>query len=269
MVFTAWRAAAEINEFQTSMSRRADETVQEQDARFAYFLDVDGTLLPIAESPEVVSPSGAVCSLLARLAAAGEGALALVSGRPLHELDVMFAPHRFPIAAQHGAEIRNPGGRVTWWEGHLPSLHSVGVKMRRLADMDGRLRLEDKGLTISLHYRRAPQLGDGLTATMLEMLAPYRTLRLQPGKCVLEVCAAELGKGQAVEAFMHQAPFGGRRPVYIGDDLTDESGFEAVNAMDGISIKVGAEPSVAGMRLPDPAAVLRWLSARLPEGSGR
>jgi trehalose 6-phosphate phosphatase len=247
------------------MSRRVKETVQEQDPRFAYFLDVDGTLLPIAESPEVVSPSGAVCSLLARLAAANEGALALVSGRPLHELDVMFAPHRFPVAAQHGAEIRNPGGRVTWWEGHLPALQAVGTKMRRLTDMDGRLRLEDKGLAISLHYRRAPQLGDGLTATMLEMLAPYRMLRLQPGKCVLEVCASELGKGQAVEAFMHQAPFAGRRPVYIGDDLTDESGFEAVNAMDGISIKVGPEPSVAGMRLSDPSAVLHWLRARVPE----
>lgn len=269
MVFTAWRAAVESNEFQTSMSRRADETVQEQDARFAYFLDVDGTLLPIAESPEVVSPSGAVCSLLARLAALNEGALALVSGRPLYELDVMFAPYRFPVAAQHGAEIRNPGGRIHWSESHLTALQQVGSKMRRLTDMDGRLRLEDKGLAISLHYRRAPQLGDGLTATMLEMLAPYRTLRLQPGKCVLEVCAAELGKGQAVEAFMRQAPFAGRRPVYIGDDLTDESGFEAVNAMDGISIKVGPEPSVAGMRLPDPAAVLQWLAARLPEGSER
>jgi trehalose 6-phosphate phosphatase len=241
--------------------------VQEQDARFAYFLDVDGTLLPIAESPDVVVPSGALCALLSRLSAASEGALALVSGRPLHELDVMFAPHRFPVAAQHGAEVRNPGGRVTWWEGHLPALQAVGTKMRRLADMDGRLWLEDKGLAISLHYRRAPQLGEGLTSTLLEMLAPYRGLRLQPGKCVLEVCPAELGKGQAVEAFMHQAPFAGRRPVYIGDDLTDESGFEAVNAMDGISIKVGPEPSVAALRLPDPAAVLHWLVARLPEGA--
>jgi trehalose 6-phosphate phosphatase len=238
--------------------------VQEQDPRFAYFLDVDGTLLPIAESPDVVVPSGTVCALLARLSAVNDGALALVSGRPLHELDVMFAPHRFPVAAQHGAEIRNPGGRITWWEGHLPALQAVGVKMRRLADMDGRLRLEDKGLAISLHYRRAPHLGESLTSTMLEMLAPYRSLRLQPGKCVLEVCPTELGKGQAVEAFMRQAPFAGRRPVYIGDDLTDESGFEAANAMDGISIKVGPEPSVATLRLPDPAAVLHWLAARLP-----
>jgi trehalose 6-phosphate phosphatase len=245
------------------MSRPVERAVQEQDARFAYFLDVDGTLLPIAESPDVVVPSAAVCGLLNRLSASNDGALALVSGRPLHELDVMFTPHRFPLAAQHGAEIRNPGGRVSWVENHLSALQQVGAKMRRLADMDGRLRLEDKGLAISLHYRRAPHLGEGLTSTMLEMLAPYRTLRLQPGKCVLEVCAAELGKGQAVEAFMHQAPFAGRRPVYIGDDLTDESGFEAVNAMHGISIKVGPEPSVAGLRLADPAAVIRWLEARL------
>jgi trehalose 6-phosphate phosphatase len=247
------------------MSRPVEKAVQEQEAHFAYFLDVDGTLVPIAESPDVVVPSGALCALLSGLSAACEGALALVSGRPLHELDVMFAPHRFPMAAQHGAEVRNPGGRVTWWEGHLPALQAVGAKMRRLADTDGRLRLEDKGLAISLHYRRAPHLGEGLTSTMLEMLAPYRGLRLQPGKCVLEVCPAELSKGHAVEAFMRQVPFAGRRPVYIGDDLTDESGFEAVNAMGGISIKVGPEPSAATLRLADAAAVLHWLASRLPE----
>jgi trehalose 6-phosphate phosphatase len=246
------------------MSRPVEKTVPEQDAHFAYFLDVDGTLLPIAESPDVVAPSVAVCGLLARLSAANDGALALVSGRPLHELDVMFTPHRFPVAAQHGAEIRDPSGRIHWSESHLAPLQQVGAKMRRLADMDGRLRLEDKGLAISLHYRRAPHLGEGLTSAMLEIVAPHRSLRLQPGKCVLEVCAAELDKGQAVESFMHQAPFAGRRPAYIGDDLTDESGFETVNAMHGISIKVGPEPSLASMRLADPAAVLGWLEARLP-----
>lgn len=245
------------------MSRPVEKAVQEQDARFAYFLDVDGTLLPIAESPDVVVPSEAVCRLLRRLSDASEGALALVSGRPLHELDVMFAPNRFPVAAQHGAEIRDPSGSIHWSENHLAALKQVRDKMRHLADLDGRLRLEDKGLAISLHYRRAPHLGEGLTSTMLKMLAPYRSLRLQPGKCVLEVCPAELDKGQAVEGFMQQVPFAGRRPVYIGDDLTDESGFESVNALGGLSIKVGPEPSVADLRLADPEEVAHWLEARL------
>lgn len=250
------------------MSRPELQSVPEAGVKSGYFLDVDGTLLPIAESPDVVVPSSAVLTLLLKLSTASGGALALVSGRPLRELDVMFAPHRFPAAAQHGAELRTPEGRVTWWEAHLSALHAVGARLRRLADSDARIRLEDKGLAISLHYRRAPQLGSWLAPAMLEMLAPYSTLRLQPGKCVLEVCAADSGKGRAVDTFMRQAPFAGRLPVYIGDDLTDESGFSAVNAMGGISIKVGPEPSVAQQRLPDPAAVLRWLADRIGDGGG-
>lgn len=248
------------------MSRLSqEEPVPEQGADLAYFLDVDGTLLPIAASPELAVPNGAVCDLLTSLATASEGALALVSGRPLRELDRMFAPHRFPTAAQHGAELRFPDGRVTWWEVHLPALHAIGTKLRKLAATDARIRIEDKGLAIALHYRSAPQLGKRLAPAMLEVLAPYPTLRLQPGKCVLEVCAADSGKGRAVENFMHHAPFAGRRPVYLGDDLTDESGFSAVNNLNGISIKVGSEATVAQYRLPDTTAARHWLG-QLMEG---
>ncbi|HSN18408.1 MAG TPA: trehalose-phosphatase [Gammaproteobacteria bacterium] len=235
----------------------------EQGADLAYFLDVDGTLLSIAASPELAVPNQAVCDLLRELSEASEGALALVSGRPLRELDRMFAPHRFPTAAQHGAELRFPDGHVTWWEVHLPALHAVGAKLRKLAASDARIRIEDKGLAISLHYRSAPQLGKRLAPAMLELLAPYPTLRLQPGKCVLEVCAADSGKGRAVQKFMHHAPFAGLKPVYIGDDLTDESGFSAVNNLNGITIKVGSEATVAQYRLPEPAAVRTWLAQRV------
>ncbi|HEX2667462.1 MAG TPA: trehalose-phosphatase [Gammaproteobacteria bacterium] len=235
----------------------------EQGIPEAFFLDVDGTLLPIADSPETVVPTAAVCGLLNRLSAACDGALALVSGRPLRQVDLMFAPNRFVAAAQHGAERRDPGGMVVWSEAHLPALQAVGPRLRRLADSDPRLRLEDKGLAMALHYRRAPQLGDQLAIRMMTLLAPYSVLRLQPGKMVLEVCGAETGKGRAIEAYLRQPPFAGRRPIYIGDDLTDESGFEAVNARGGLSIKVGPEPSVAQERLADPAAVLAWLKSRL------
>lgn len=246
------------------MSRLIEEKpVPEQGADLAYFLDVDGTLLSIAASPELAVPNAAVCDLLSRLSAASEGALALVSGRPLRELDRMFAPHRFPTAAQHGAELRFPDGKVTWWETHLPALHAIGTKLRKLAASDARIRIEDKGLAIGLHYRSAPQLGKRLAPAMLELLAPYPMLRLQPGKCVLEICAADSGKGRAVENFMHHPPFAGRKPVYIGDDLTDESGFTAVNNLNGISIKVGGEPTVAQYRLPDPSAVRGWLAERM------
>jgi len=240
-----------------------EEPVPEQGANLAYFLDVDGTLLSIAASPELAVPTGALCELLMGLARACEGALALVSGRPLRELDRMFTPQRFPTAAQHGAELRFPDGRVTWWETHLPALHAIGAKLRKLAASDARIRIEDKGLAIAVHFRSAPQLGKRLAPAMLEMLAPYPTLRLQPGKCVLEVCAADSGKGRAVENFMHHPPFAGRKPVYIGDDLTDESGFTAVNNLNGVSIKVGSEATVAQYRLPDPSAVRAWLGKRM------
>ncbi len=250
------------------MSRSVEQSVPAQGTDAAFFLDVDGTLLPIAELPEVVVPSAAVCALLTKLSATCGGALALVSGRPLQQIDRMFAPLRFPAAAQHGSERREPGGHVIWSEGHLPELQAVEPKLRELAESDARLWLEDKGLAIALHYRRAPELGESLRVAVREMLVPHRSLRLQAGKRVLEVCSAETGKGKAVETFMHLTPFGGRRPVYVGDDLTDESAFEWVNARGGMSVKVGPEPSAAQLRLPDPAAVLRWLATYI-EGADR
>ncbi len=247
------------------MSRPVENTAPVSDA--AFFLDVDGTLLAIAELPEIVVPSAGVCGLLTRLGAATGGALALVSGRPLQQIDRMFAPHRFPTAAQHGAERREPNGHIVWSEGHLPALQTMEPKLRELAESDARLWLEDKGLSIALHYRRAPELGESLRVAMREMLVPHRSLRLQAGKRVLEVCSAEIGKGRAVEAFMYLKPFTDRRPIYIGDDLTDESAFEWVNARGGMSIKVGPEPSAAQLRLPDPSAVLRWLTTYLEGGA--
>jgi trehalose 6-phosphate phosphatase len=249
------------------MSRPVENTAPAQVDDAAFFLDVDGTLLAIAELPEIVIPSAAVCGLLTQLVSATNGAVALVSGRPLQQIDRMFAPNRFPAAAQHGAERREPNGRIVWSESHLPALQAIEPKLRELADTDARLWLEDKGLSIALHYRRAPELGESLRVAMREMLVPHRSLRLQTGKRVLEVCSAEISKGKAVEAFMHLKPFTGRRSIYIGDDLTDESAFEWVNARGGVSIKVGPEPSAAQQRLQDPPAVFRWLTTYLEGGT--
>lgn len=243
------------------MSRPAGTALPQLRANLAFFLDVDGTLLPIAETPDAVSSPAFVRTTLADLAGAYGGAVALISGRPLAELDRLFAPHRFPAAGQHGAERRDAQGRIEQAEIPAAVLDALRGRMRQLADRDPRLLLEDKGLSLALHYRRAPELGSVLQAALEQAVAGNRAVLLQGGKRVWEVRAAAFGKDQAVREFMSEPPFAGRMPVFIGDDLSDDPAFEAVNALGGISIKVGGGASAARYRLADPAAVLSWLVA--------
>ena len=231
-------------------------------AALAFFLDVDGTLLPIAESPDAVLPSARACAILAALGKYHGGAVALVSGRPLSDLDALFRPQRFPMASQHGAELRDAAGHIQRVESHLAALDALRPRIRELAASDDRLLLEDKGLSLALHYRRAPELEQALHAELVAALQGSPELRLQTGKRVLEARSTHAHKGRAIRTLMEKMPFVGRVPVFIGDDATDESGFEAVNALGGLSIKVGQEPSIARERLPDTAAVLDWLAAR-------
>jgi trehalose 6-phosphate phosphatase len=251
------------------MSRSSQQKLPQPRADLAFFLDVDGTLLPIAETPDAVSPSVAVCSVLINLAAASNGAVALVSGRPLAELDQLFPENRFPAAGQHGAERRDTFGNITRAEPHAPALDALRDFMRRLAGSDARLMLEDKGLSLALHYRRAPQLGPVLTTALKNAVTAHPEISLQPGKQVLEVRPATVSKAHAVRSFMSEPPFLDRTPVFVGDDITDEDGFAMVNSLRGISIKVGSGHSVAKYRLADTAAVLHWLAACVPAHPAR
>ncbi|MGH8283584.1 MAG: trehalose-phosphatase [Gammaproteobacteria bacterium] len=237
----------------------AEQNTLRQCASLAFFLDVDGTLLAIAETPDAVSPSAFVCTTLTDLAHLADGAVALVSGRPLAELDRLFAPHRFPAAGQHGGERRDAQGRVTRANASVTALDEMRHLMQELADRDDQLILEDKGLSVALHYRRAPKLGQMLIARVRDAVDRHPDVVLQLGKQVLEVRPANISKTHAVRDFMQEPPFSGRVPVFIGDDLTDEDGFAMVNSLNGISIKVGPGRSIAQYRLADPAAVLRWL----------
>jgi trehalose 6-phosphate phosphatase len=231
---------------------------------WAYFLDVDGTLFDIAPTPNDVRMDKVLASLLERLYAASGGALAVVSGRALSDLDRLLGPLAMPRAGQHGLERRDAGGRL-WLQSVPPEAkRRIKAALAPVLERHPALMLEDKGFTLALHYRQAPALASHAHQVMARLVAEAgKGLRLQRGKRVVEVTLADVDKGTAVSQYLGEAPFRGRRPVFVGDDANDEHAFAAVNEADGITIKVGKAPSVARYRLPDVAAVRAWLAAGL------
>ncbi len=231
----------------------------------ALFLDVDGTLLEIAATPYSVHVPAALRNTLELAAQHQDGALALISGRTIASLDELFAPCRFSVAGQHGLERRNAAG--TRWQAPVNTriMDIARAHLHALQQQHSGLLLEDKGHALALHYRQAPQLAAELldTVGMLQAeLAPHLQLKL--GKCVLELMPAGFSKRTAIEAFMHEVPFTGRIPVFVGDDITDEDGFAVVNELGGYSIRVG-EPSahtVARHHFGSVSAVIAWLRER-------
>lgn len=226
---------------------------------WAYFFDLDGTLIEFAETPTAVRVTEELRSSLEQLHERVGGALALMTGRPIVEIDRLFPTRHLPAAGQHGAERRNALGLVT---SHAPEL-DLGPARQRLAqaifDKPG-LLLEDKGLSLALHYRRAPDLAGFVHQTMEALLADLDAeYTLQQGKSVLELKPAGKDKGIAVLEFMAEAPFAGRIPAFVGDDATDEYGFATVNELQGYSIKVGAGDTRARWRLDNVKAVQQWL----------
>lgn len=229
---------------------------------WALFLDVDGCLLDFSDTPDgVVVPPG----LPARLDALAQrlgGALALVSGRALAGLDRLFAPLHLPAAGLHGLERRHEGVHVASPAAPV-ALAKIRVAASRLADRHPGAVIEDKGAAIALHWRMAPQAATELSAFAADALDRLPGYRLQYGHQVVELRPASADKGDAIAAFLDEAPFRGRLPVFAGDDLTDEHGFEVVNARGGLSVLVGArEPSVARWQLESVPAVHEWLGLR-------
>jgi trehalose 6-phosphate phosphatase len=227
---------------------------------WALFLDGDGTLLDIAERPDLVDAHKIDCALVEGLQRAANGALALISGRSLGQLDELFAPLRLPAAGQHGFERRDVQGRRHRHRFPVETLASAKEKLRAFAGRHAGLVLEDKGASLALHYRLAPELEHAALQAMRGACAPLgSTVQIQGGKMVWELKPAGADKGMAIEEFMREPPFAGRTPVFLGDDVTDEYGFRVVNRLGGHSIKVGAGETQARWRLVDPAAARAWL----------
>ncbi len=232
----------------------------------ALFLDIDGTLLSLADTPQDVLVDGALLGLLSALSRRTSGATAFVSGRSIAGIDALFRPLRLPAAGLHGFERRAPDGRL--YRHASPPADKVAAAreaMRALAALDPGLLLEDKELLLALHYRRAPQLTPPVHEAMERIAAQAGPeLVLQWGNCVVELRPCGISKGASVTEFLAEPPFQGRYPVYIGDDLTDESGFESVNQAGGRSILVGERtPTAARTSLPDAGAVRAWLHSIL------
>lgn len=232
---------------------------------WALFLDVDGTILEIAETPQDVCVPESLKQLLNEQCLRLDGALALMSGRTLRDLDDLFNPLRFCASGVHGCERRIAAGctlRPELDTELFPDAHRQLAALVR--DHDG-LLLEDKGCGFALHFRRAPHLYALARRTMkaaLDRLGPGFMMQL--GDCVLELRPAAWSKGNCISAFMQETPFRGRTPVYVGDDATDEDAFAAVNALGGVSIRVGeASATLARHRLCDVREVVRWLTSPL------
>jgi len=227
---------------------------------WAYFFDIDGTLIDFADTPTSVRVSDEVRQLLERLYECAGGAVALMSGRPITEVDRLFPAVRMPVAGQHGVERRDAAGVHSR---HTSPTERFEQARRQLtaaiADKPG-LLLEDKGVSLALHYRRVPELADFAQRTMREVLPQLAgEYTMQLGKSVVEMKPAGKDKGLAVLEFLEEPPFAGRTPVFIGDDDTDEYGFHVVNRLGGYSIKVGAGVTAARWHLPDVEAVRQWL----------
>ena len=237
------------------------------DPRWALFLDVDGTLLHFADTPDGVRPDEAVCRLLPRLQMALGGALALISGRSARDLDALFAPLHLPLAGLHGLEHRDAQGHMHVL-GEAEALDHLRAPLRALAESHEGLLLEDKGRALALHFRQAPGEAARVEAAVASLVGGSSDLRLIHGKMVIEIKPRHADKGSAVRAFMAEAPFLGRIPVFLGDDVTDEDAFRAVNGLGGISIHIrhgGAAPETAAhYRLEGVDQTVQWL-ARIPE----
>jgi trehalose 6-phosphate phosphatase len=225
-----------------------------QRSQWCLFLDVDGTLLELAESPADVQVEPSLNVLLDRVSRALGGALAFVSGRTVAEVDRLFEPRKWPAAGVHGLERRDAAGQ--WHAPQHVNSEMTSRALERMRALAGRLPgalLEDKGIGVALHYRQAPHHEAELRREVRAIARDIGTdVLMLEGTMVVELRAAGASKADAIRAFLAEAPFAGRIPIFMGDDLTDEPGLAAVERLGGLSVAVGdrvnAMVRVAGPR---------------------
>lgn len=235
-----------------------------RDEPLALFLDVDGTLLEIAATPDRVRVPASLRNTLQLSFEREQGALALLSGRSLAELDELFSPCMFPASGKHGLEVRLPSGRVIRPEID-PSILDRARRWLGIFQKENRgLLLEDKGIALAMHYRLAPKLASEVEVVMNEMVTELGGAFIaRPGKCVYELMPRGFDERSAIQLIMKERVFAGRTPVFVGDDPSDEVGFQAVNEMGGHSVRVGKlEETAAQYRFSSVSTVVAWLRDR-------
>lgn len=235
----------------------------------AFFFDFDGTLVELAPTPDSICVPPSLIALLAALRHRSHGAVAIVSGRGIDNIDTFLNMPDLPIAGLHGAERRDANGDTQRIGFNDARLLRIERELAVVVERHPGMLLEIKGAAVALHYRNAPER-EGIAREATERLvADYADAYvLQPGKMVFEIKPKGVDKGRALAAFLNEPPFAGRMPVFAGDDLTDDKGFAVVNAHGGLSIKVGAGETSARARLDSVdalhAQIARWLEAGRP-----
>lgn len=228
------------------------------------FLDIDGTLAPLMPRPDDVRPDATRTALMKRLGTVLEGRLAVLSGRPIAEIDYILSNSVRCVAGTHGLERRDfEGERRDHYvsDDTRNALDQARLLLTTLAEQKPGVIIETKGKSVGAHYRLNRE-AETMILTLVQNLAQGSPLILQCGDCVAELRAPGPDKGDALKAFMSEPPFEGRVPIFVGDDLTDEHAFRAATALGGFGILVGEPRDTAALyNLPDVAAVLAWLEA--------
>jgi len=232
----------------------------------AVLLDIDGTLLDLAPTPREVWVPPGLAKTLRRLHERTGGALAMVSGRSLNDIDLIFAPDQFPAVGGHGAEMRIRGTDEA-----VSAAPSMDKELKRrlaaIAKLSPGILLEDKGYSLALHYRLAPHAEKAIyeAVSLIRADLPNAPIEVLPGKCVCEIKHSGFNKATGVLELMTHEPFKGRRPIFIGDDVTDESVFAIMPELGGFAFSVGRRAKGVNGHFDEPSDVREWL-ARLVDG---
>jgi trehalose 6-phosphate phosphatase len=237
--------------------------------RMAILLDIDGTLLDLAPTPREVWVPPELAITLNRLMERTEGALALVSGRSLNDIDLIFAPEQFPAVGGHGAEMRLSGDSKAVATHAPPMDQELKRRLAAVAKLSPGILLEDKGYSLALHYRLAPHAEKAIyeAVSLIRADLPNAPIEVLPGKCVCEIKHSGFTKASGVRELMTHAPFKGRQPLFIGDDVTDESVFAIMPDYDGFSFSVGRRAQGVAGHFDSPSDVREFLASLLDDGS--
>jgi trehalose 6-phosphate phosphatase len=238
-------------------------------AETAVLLDIDGTLLDFAPTPREVWVPPGLTKTLSGLVAQTSGALALVSGRSLNDIDLIFAPDLFPAVGGHGAEMRlsTDGEAVA---SHAPPMDKeLKRRLAAVAKLSPGILLEDKGYSLALHYRLAPHAEKAIyeAVSLIRADLPNAPIEVLPGKCVCEIKHSGFNKASGVLELMKHEPFKGRRPIFIGDDVTDETVFAIMPDLNGLAFSVGRRALGVAGHLDQPADVRAFLAHLLDDGA--
>jgi trehalose 6-phosphate phosphatase len=241
------------------LARRLDQS--------AILLDIDGTLLDLAPTPREVWVPPSLSKTLGRLLIRTSGALALVSGRSLNDIDLIFAPEQFPAVGGHGAEMRISTDSEAVATHAPPMDKELKRRLAAIAKLSPGILLEDKGYSLALHYRLAPHAEKAIYAAVSLIRAdlPNAPIEVLPGKCVCEIKHSGFNKATGVLELMTHEPFKGRRPIFIGDDVTDEAVFGIMPDLGGLAFSVGRRAKGVADHFDEPRDVREWLAHLLDD----